>query len=240
MRRAPTDFRHPFGPADLYPRKRMDGTSPLRLVPALADRADDRELVERCVAGDRAAQRRLFDAQKRRVHATLFRILGPNQHLDDLIQDVFLAVFRSLHAFRGESSLSTWIDRCAVRAALGHMRGRRGHHLELVPESVASDDPSAERRALAREAAKRLYAVLEGLEPKQRLAFALHAIEGRSLQDVADLMNATAVATKARVWRARRYVEKRAKADPVLADYMAAARGRPDAEPSVAQREERS
>jgi RNA polymerase sigma-70 factor (ECF subfamily) len=190
---------------------RMDRTLPLRVLPA----PDDRDLVARCVAGDRSAQRRLFENEKRRVHATLFRVLGPNAHLDDLVQDVFLSVFRSLQS---------WVDRCAVRAALAHMRGRRGRqHLELVADSVASGDPSAERRALAREATRHLYAALDGLPPKQRMAFALSAIDGRDVSEVAALMGATAVATKARVWRARRYVEKRAKADPVLAEYLVAA-----------------
>jgi RNA polymerase sigma-70 factor (ECF subfamily) len=202
----------------------MEKTSQLRSLPG----SGDGDLVARCVAGDRTAQRRLFENEKRRVHGTLFRILGPNQNLDDLVQDVFLSVFRSLHAFRGESSLSTWIDRCAVHAALAHIRTRRGRqHLELVPETIASEDPSAERRALAREATRHLYAALDALPSEQRTAFALSAIDGRSTSEVAELMGASAVATKARIWRARLYVEKRAKSDPVLKGYLADAKGDP-------------
>jgi RNA polymerase sigma-70 factor (ECF subfamily) len=193
---------------------------PLELVPT----SDDSEIVARCVGGDRAAQRALFEREKRRVHATLFRILGSNQHVDDLMQDVFLSVFRSLHAFRGESSLATWIDRCAVRAAFAHIRKRRAsQQLELVAEMLPADDPSAERRALAREATRRLYVALGRLEARQRLAFSLCAIDGRTIAEAADLMGATVVATKARFWRARRFVEKCAKADPVLSDYLVAA-----------------
>jgi RNA polymerase sigma-70 factor (ECF subfamily) len=200
--------------------KGMNRAASLRVV----SHDDDSRLVERCVAGDRAAQRQLFDREKRRVYATLFRILGPGPHLDDLIQDVFLSVFRSLGSFRGESLVSTWIDRCAVRAALAHIRSRRAPRpLELVADNVASDDPSAERRALAREAVRRLYAVLDGLDAKQRLAFTLFAIDERPMAEVAEVMGATVVATKARVWRARRYVEKRAKVDPILWEYLAAA-----------------
>ena len=199
--------------------------------------SDDSEIVARCVAGDRGAQRLLFEREKRRVHATLFRILGSNQHIDDLVQDIFLSVFRSLHAFRGESSLATWIDRCTVRAAFAHIRKRRpSHSLELVAETMPADDPSAERRALAREATRRLYATLGRLEPKQRLAFTLCAIDGRSVAEAADLMNATTVATKARFWRARRYVEKCAQADHVLSDYLVTAShtGTPGAQSSRA------
>jgi RNA polymerase sigma-70 factor (ECF subfamily) len=198
--------------------------TPLRLVPVPLDDAD---LVARCVAGDPGAQRRLFDREHPRVHATLYRILGSNHAIDDVLQETFLAVFRALPQFRGDSSLRTWIDRCAVHAAFAQLRSGRRRHLELVSEAVASGDPSAERRVLAREAARRLYATLEKLDAKQRLAFALHAIDGRPLVEVARLMSATVVATKARVWRARRYVEKRAKADPVLADFLARSQGEP-------------
>jgi RNA polymerase sigma-70 factor (ECF subfamily) len=195
----------------------MAPNAPLRALPI-----DDRELVAHCIAGNRSLQRRLFEREKRRVQATLFRILGSNQHVDDLLQDIFIAVFRGLATFRGESSLSTWIDRCAVRAAFAHLRSKRGrHHLELVPEEMPADAPSAERLALAREATRHLYETLEQLEPKQRLAFTLHAIDDRPLSEVAALMGATVMATKARVWRARRYLEKRALVDPVLVDYVA-------------------
>jgi RNA polymerase sigma-70 factor (ECF subfamily) len=203
--------------------------TPLRVVVTI----DDADLAARCAAGDPLAQRRLFDREFARVHATLYRILGSNQAIDDVAQEVFLAVFRSLDQFRGEASLRTWIDRCAVHAAFAHLRSGKGRrHLELVPESVASSDVSAERRVLAREAARRLYATLDHLDAKQRLAFALHAIDGRPLKDVAVLMDATLVATKARVWRARRYVEKRAKADPVLAEFLSGAGSAPEEEAS--------
>jgi RNA polymerase sigma-70 factor (ECF subfamily) len=195
----------------------MEKTSELRVIA----RSGDSDLVMRCVAGDREAQRRLFENEKRQVHATLFRILGPNQNLDDLLQDVFLSVFRSLPAFRGESSLATWVDRCAVRAALAHIRARRSRRtLELVPESVISHDASAERHALAREATRHLYDTLASLPSKQRTAFALSAIDGRSVEEIAELMGATAMATKARIWRARFHVEKRATSDPVLSVYL--------------------
>lgn len=185
--------------------------------------SEDLALANRCVAGDRSAQRTLYDREKHRVHACLYRIFGSNRQIEDVIQEVFLQVFRSLHGFRGESSLATWIDRCAVRVAFDHLsRGRRrGPELELV-ENVASDDPGAERRALAREATRRLYAVLDDLEAKQRLAFTLHELEGYPLAEVAGLMDATLVATKTRVFRARQRLESAAKKDPVLRAFVSA------------------
>lgn len=182
---------------------------------------DDLSLAQRCVAGERAAQRELFDREKRRVHAALYRILGSNTYMDDLVQESFFEVFRSLKNFRGEASLGTWVDRCTVRVAYAHLTRKRPKmaQLELVPE-IPAGDASAEDRALAREAGRRLYAELDRIEPTHRLAFTLHAIDGRSLEEVAKLMEASVVATKARVWRARQALEKRARRDPVLASFL--------------------
>jgi RNA polymerase sigma factor (sigma-70 family) len=182
---------------------------------------EDLELATRCVAGERDAQRTLYEREKRRVHATLYRVFGSNQHIEDAVQEVFMQVFRGLAGFRGESSLSTWIDRCAVRLAYVYLttKKRRTQHLELV-DNVESNDPSAERRALAREAARRLYTELDRIEAKQRIAFTLAEVEGHSLAEVAEMMDATLVATKARVWRARKELESRAAKDPVLKGFL--------------------
>lgn len=202
----------------------MSPTTILLVVGELASQQrwkEDLDLAMRCVAGERSAQRTLYEREKRRVHATLFRVFGSNQHVDDAIQETFLQVFRSLKGFRGESSLSTWIDRCAVRVAYAELTStkRRGPSLELVAD-VPSGDPSAERRALAREAARRLYAELDKLDPKQRIAFTLFALDGHSLAEVATMMDATLVATKARVWRARQQIESRARKDELLQAFV--------------------
>jgi RNA polymerase sigma-70 factor (ECF subfamily) len=189
---------------------------------APAHRRDgDVELAKRCVSGDPAAQLEVFRLQKQRVHATLYRVLGSNADMEDLVQDTFIEIFRSLPTFRGDALLSTWIDRIAVRVAYAYIGKRKNDavRLSLVPD-VPSRDASAEDRATAREAARRLYAILDKIEPNQRIAYTLHVIDGRPLPEVAEIMNATVVTTKVRAWRAARIVEKRAKHDALLATYV--------------------
>ena len=181
---------------------------------------EDLHFATRCASGDRAALRELFHRERHRVHATLFRLLGSNAHIDDLVQDAFVEIFRSLGTFRGEASLRTWIDRCTVRVAYAHFSRRSPIvQLEAVPEILAKD-AGVEERALLREAVRRLYQELDRLEAKQRVAFTLHALDGRSLREVATAMEASLVATKTRVWRARRTIEKRARRDPLLAEFL--------------------
>lgn len=184
--------------------------------------AEEQDLARACAAGDRAAQVRLFRIEVQAVHRLLHRVLGATPVLEDLIQETFIRVFRSLANFRGEAHLGTWIGRIALRVAFDHLRQSRpaAARLEVVPD-LASDDPDAERQLMAREGLRRLYRILERLDAKQRIAFTLCAIDGRPQQEVASLMSASLVATKARIWRARREVDRLARLDPLLASLVA-------------------
>lgn len=197
-------------------QRTVSSLAPLRLVRM----AEDADLTARCAAGDPAAFRDLFERERSRVHGLLYRVVGSNTHMDDLLQDTFLEVFRSLRGFRGESSLRTWIDRCAVRVAYAHFaRKAKVPSLECV-QDLGAESPSAEERTSLREAVRRLYAALDGLEPRKRMAFTLFTIENRSLREVAIIMESSVATAKIRVWRARRALEQRAKKDPLLSEFL--------------------
>lgn len=179
----------------------------------------DAELIAACVAGDERAQRVLFRREYPRVHATVYRLLGASRDVDDIVQETFIAVFRALATFRGDAKLSTWIDRIAVRAVFHHVRARKP---TTSLEAIGDLDGGSElgEQTHAREGLRRLYAVLARLTPEARAAFALYAIDGRSIADVATVMGTTTVAAKLRIWRARREVSRQAKADPILAELV--------------------
>ncbi len=192
---------------------------------------EDVLLVDRCLTGEPAATRELFRRHRGRVHACLFRVLGTNRDMDDLLQEAFIQVFQSLRNWRAEASLATWIDRVSVRVAYRYLsqRGRRIVTSELLADEDGgaavgdsarfSDGPGAHRQ-LARDGVKRLYEVLDELGPASRLAFTLHEIDGRPLAEVAALVGSTVTATKLRVWRARKKIEQAAAADPVLREFI--------------------
>src|SRR5205823_7062948 len=115
-------------------------------------------------------------------------------------------VFRALPRFRGEAKLATWIDRIAVRVVFQHIRARRAtESLDVIGE-LPDPEGALDGRAHARDGLRRLYAALAELTPDARMAFALYAIDGRSIAEVASLTGTTAIAAKVRIWRARREV----------------------------------
>lgn len=190
------------------------------------DREHELALVQRAAAGDRAAQREVFLAQRAAVHHALFRVLGSNRDIEDLVQDAFFAIFRALPSFRGESSLGRWCQTIAMRAAFTAIAKRKPVAVDLaVVEDVIPDRIDAKRQLQHREAARRLYAVLNRVEAKQRIAFALAVIDGRSLAEVAQLTETSVFAVKTRVWRARREIRRAAERDELLASYISELEG---------------
>lgn len=153
------------------------------------------------------------------VHHTLFRILGSNQDMEDALQETYLEVFRSMERYAARSSLLTWCCAIGAHVALKHLRSRKGT-VELH-DDLPAPEPSAERVVLARAAARRLYVALDRIDPTQRVAFALAVVDGRSLQEVAELTDASLSAVKTRVWRARKELDRLAARDPVLSSYIA-------------------
>jgi RNA polymerase sigma-70 factor (ECF subfamily) len=189
--------------------------------PVSATREHDLELARRAATGDRTAQRELFLEQRSNVHRALFRILGSNREIEDLLQDSFIEIFRALPSFRGDSTLGRWCQTIAVRVAYLSISRRKppAVDLALVEETIAGD-ADVRRHAQVREATRRLYAVLDRIEAKQRIAFALAVIDGKSLAEVAALTGSSVFAIKTRVWRARRELMRRASKDAALVAYV--------------------
>lgn len=180
-----------------------------------------RALAVRCAGGDRDAQRVVFAQVRRAVHGVLYRILGSNRDMEDVAQDAFVAVFRSIHGYRGDSALTTWCCAIATRVAWAYLERRPppSTNLDLVPEPI-DGAPDAAQVVGARNAVRRLYAVLDKLDPRLRITFALAMLDERPLAEVAALTGASVTAVKTRLWRARRELAKRAARDPALAEYL--------------------
>ncbi len=179
------------------------------------------QLAARCARGDRGAQRELFLRTRAVVHRTLYRILGSNRDVEDLLQETFLIMFRSIDRFEGRSSVSTWCCGIAVNVAYNHLRAarRRQHEPEVdVVDPVA--DPG--RQLAEHDAVQRLYQALAAIDPEQRVAFTLSVIDGQSVAAVAALLGVSSGAVKTRVWRARKHLERLARKDPALASYVSA------------------
>jgi RNA polymerase sigma-70 factor, ECF subfamily len=179
------------------------------------------DLIDRAKAGDPDALEQIVLLHAPRISGLLVRLLGPRQDLEDLVQNVFLELCRSLPKFRGDSKLSTFIGGITVRIARRAMRPvlwwtRRS---PLVEEPI-SEAPSPEQGSIDRERLRRLHAALERIAPKKRIAFILSEIEGMPLDQIAETTGASLDATRARIYHARKELRAKAGRDPYLSELL--------------------
>ena len=170
--------------------------------------ADESALVAGCRAGEPVSLDRFFRGYVTYVEKVIARLVGPTADLPDLVQSTFIEAIQSFDRYRGEASLKTWVTRIAVHVSLNQMRTgvRRNVPLELVPQSLEPRDPTraADVQLSEHQLARRLYALLDRVAPKKRVAFLLYTVEGYSVEEVAALTGASRAAAKSRIWFARR------------------------------------
>jgi RNA polymerase sigma-70 factor, ECF subfamily len=187
-------------------------------MPAPAAHEDDERLAARAAAGDERAFEALVDRYQARVYRLACRLTADNVEAKDVLQETFLAAYRGLPAFRGESRFSTWLYRIATNAALMHRRSRARRPVESLEEflprfdgeGIHAAEPAAllaagradevlDRKLLADKAREGL----ERLPDIYRDAFVLRDLEEMTTAEVAELLAIDAAAVRQRVHRAR-------------------------------------
>lgn len=178
--------------------------------------ARERELVRLAAHGPRTEREEAFAelyAAFREPVAGLCRSLCAPVDADDALQETFCAVLAGLGRFRGESGLSTWIYRIAIRSAV-RVRARSRRHVPVEParERAATD---AEDPLVAREERERIDAALARLSLEHRLVLALSAVEGLPQAEVARIVGVAEGTVWSRLCRARKRLATELAGGPV-------------------------
>jgi RNA polymerase sigma-70 factor (ECF subfamily) len=187
--------------------------------------SSDEELVARAKGGDRAAFQALFMAHRGQTSRLLARLV-PRNEIEDVAQEVFLQVYRSLDAFRGDARFSTWLYRLTLNVARMHLRRQKSRpKLALVGKDEAGqlEQPSTQTPALDAERHERLAALgrlLERLTEKKREALILHDFQGLSAEEISKLVEAPVMTVRTRVFYARRELYAALADEPALASLL--------------------
>src|SRR5205823_125796 len=134
---------------------------------------DEEQLIALAAAGDTAAFRTLYQTHRADVARLVYRMLGGNVDLEDVVQEVFFQVHRSLKDFRREAKFSTWLHRVAVNVALMQRRAARSRpvYSEEVPADVSADpnENRPDEEAAKRERVRAFARVLDRLAEKKKV-----------------------------------------------------------------------
>jgi RNA polymerase sigma-70 factor (ECF subfamily) len=184
-----------------------------------APAAQDQTLLEGLRVGREDAYETLILRYEQPVFSIVSRVMDAPEDAADVTQEVFLKVFRKIDAFRGDSSLKTWIYRIAVNEAHNHRRwfGRhRRQEVALEPASgqigvrdlVADRCPSPYEQARDQETHALIEGALKQVAAQYRAALVLREIEGLSYEEIAGILEISLGTVKSRILRGREALRK--------------------------------
>ncbi len=171
----------------------------------------DLQLVNECLAGNEAAWEELVRVHTRRVYSVCYRFTGTGEEAQDLTQEVFLRVFRTIRSFRaGEGSFSVWLNRLTRNLLIDHYRRTRQERatdsledqLPRIEESTAVTS-RADGMLAGREASDLLQAALGKLSPELRETVILRDVEELEYREIAQILNIPEGTVKSRINRGR-------------------------------------
>jgi RNA polymerase sigma-70 factor (ECF subfamily) len=170
-------------------------------------------LIQRCAARDEDACAELVSEHQRMVYQLSLNLLNDHNEALDLSQEVFLRVFRTIHTFRGHSSLRTWMYRIVVNQARNRQRWwRRRHraqqvsldqHIEDHGELADLVDRGPDRLVGQKQLAERIRAALDALPFDQKTTIVLREIDGLSYEEIGFSLGIAVGTVKSRLARAR-------------------------------------
>jgi RNA polymerase sigma-70 factor, ECF subfamily len=177
----------------------------------LAD-LDERALVDACLSNRAGAFDLIVERHRRAVYQLCYRFVGNHEDASDLSQDVFLRAYRGLRAFRGHSSVATWLYRIGVNVCLNRVSAKTtlGKLTESMDDRQFVDEhvESASDRLLKEERAARVRAAIAKLPPKQRATLILRAYREMSHQEIAEVLGSSVSAVKANFFHALSNLKK--------------------------------
>jgi RNA polymerase sigma-70 factor (ECF subfamily) len=182
---------------------------------------EEQALIARLCEADESAYEALIERFEHPIYNLVSRLTNDPGDAPDVVQEVFLKVFRNVHSFRGQSSLKTWIYRIAVNESRNHRRwfGRhRGQEVALEPARGEAHnfldwlpDPARSPMELAMDHEREtlIEAALAEINPHYRAALVLRELEGLSYEEIAEILETSLGTVKSRILRGREALRQR-------------------------------
>jgi len=170
----------------------------------------DQQLIESFRGGHGNAFNLLVGRYQQRVYWTARRILGNHQDADDIVQEVFIRVYRKLHTFREESSFYTWLYRITINLSLNSSRRRnlaKFLHLEDIATGVPSDADDPEKILVDREQNTLLDDAVRTLPEKQKVVFTMRYHESLKFNTIATILGKSVGGVKSNYFHALRKID---------------------------------
>ena len=196
-----------------FPFDARTATSPAPAISSALS-CEERAFIARLCAGEEAAYEGLIDRFERPVFNLVSRLTEDSADVPDVVQEVFLKVFRNIDSFRGNSTLKTWIYRIAVNESRNHRRWFGRHRKQEITIEPRVDEAECQHElpdpglsplevAIDHELGARIEKALSEINPHFRAVLVLREIEGLNYDEIAEILDISLGTVKSRLVRGR-------------------------------------
>lgn len=168
----------------------------------------DSELIEAFRRGDIRGFNELVKRYQQRIYRVVRRTVSNHEDADDITQEVFVRVYRSLKRFRGEANFYTWVYRIAMNLSLNAIRKKRMKvFIGLEHLSMVDTHPGPDEQIGQKEYEQALQAAIDRLPPKQKLVFTLRYYDEMTYEDMAKVLKKSVGGLKANYFHAVKKIQ---------------------------------
>lgn len=167
---------------------------------------NDQIYIEKTLAGDIQAFSVIVSRYQNKVFNIVFRIIGNREDAEDLTQEIFLKVYKSLEKFKKESKFSTWIYRIAYNMTLSELRRRKMNFfsIDIIQLDESEDIDNSFDDKIKEEKLNYLNQALKTLVPEELFLISLYYIEGKNIEDIALVSGNSVANIKVKLFRIRK------------------------------------
>ena len=173
---------------------------------------DSAELIKKACSGDLAAYQEFIRLYSPRVHAIAYQIVGNSIDAQDIAQEVFIRLYRSLRTYKPQFKFTTWLYRLTVNHSIDYLR-KHSRHKNISLENVQDESklkdsaPSPDRSLDLNELKGAIQQISEGLTWKQRKVFVLRELQGFSTNEVAQILKCRVSTVRVHLSKARKHIK---------------------------------
>tara|TARA_R110002012_G_scaffold283090_2_gene473232 strand:+ start:189742 stop:190320 length:579 start_codon:yes stop_codon:yes gene_type:complete len=180
---------------------------------------EEQDFIDALKAGKQFAYGKLIDDFQHKVFATCISFVPNKEDAEDIAQDVFVEVFNSIHKFKEQSKLSTWIYRITTNKCLEFIRTRNTKKRFGFLQSIIGNDIPIDKTSYFtemnhpgiilenKETSETLFYAINKLPDAQKIVFTLHKVDGKSYQEISDIIEKSVSSVESLMFRAKKNLQ---------------------------------